>query len=449
MLKINDIITYTAESYANAETVGTVDGYTVFVPFVAVGETVRVKVNYVKGNIVYADAVEILKPSDKRVKPLCDHFGKCGGCTLSYLNYAEQLTFKRGKVQNNFAKIGKIDFDIADCMPSPHVTGYRNKLSLPVSGRRGNVKIGMYARNTHKVVDTCGCMLGGEWSRDLVDIFRRYCNSVGVVPYDEKTFTGEVRHLVARYVNSQLLVTVVSNGCYKRDLRPLADAISKRFSQFGLFVNINTQHNNVIMGKTTQHVCGLQYIEGEHLGVKFRLRPNSFFQVNDGVKDGIYAKVRELLDVSGTDTLIDCFSGVGVLTTTLASSKYDTYAIEIEPSAVQDANDIAALNNSSRVHNVCGDVNVELPKIVKANAGKHISIVVDPPRKGLGEGICNTLLASNADNIVYISCDSATLARDLALLSVKYTITYAQPWDMFPQTDQVETLVCLVRKRLK
>lgn len=447
MLKINDVITYTAESYSNAETVGEAFGYTVFVPFMVVGESAKVRLNYVKNNVAYGDVMEILTKSDNRVDPQCRHFGKCGGCALMHMTYAEQLMFKRNKVENNLKKIGKLSCDVLPCQSSNATLGYRNKLSLPVSGASGNVKIGMYMRNSHRVVNMDDCLLGGEWSRQLVEVFRKYCNKQGVVPYNEKTFTGEVRHLVARYVDGQLLVTVVSNGEFKHNLRPLIDSLGKCFDKFGLFVNVNTYRNNVILGKITKHVYGLQYIEGEHLGVKFRLRPNSFFQVNDGVKNAIYTKVKELLDVSETQVLVDCFSGVGILTTALASSKYDTYAIEIEPSAVLDANEMVALNNTPRVLNVCGDVNVELPKIVADNNGKRLTVVVDPPRKGLGQGICNTLINANVDNIVYISCDSATLARDLALLATKYEVTYVEPWDMFPNTDQVETLVHFARKQ--
>ena len=449
MLKINDTITYTAQSYGNCETVGVVDGYTVFVPRLIVGEVARVRINYVKGAVAYGDVVELLVSSAHRVQPACAHFGNCGGCTLSHMDYSEQLVFKRNKVATNLSKIAKLNLDVLPCVASEQVTAYRNKLSLPVSGKRGDVRIGMYRRNSHSVVDMDDCSLGGEWSKRLVALFREYCNSCGVIPYDEKTFKGEVRHLVARYVDGQLLVTIVSNGAYKRDLQPLVTALSTAFDRYGLFVNINTQHNNVILGKDTQHIYGLQYIEGTHLGVKFRLRPTSFFQVNDGVKDAIYSKVRELLDVSQTEVLVDCFSGVGILTNILASDKYDTYAIEIEPSAVHDANEMVELNSTPRTTNICGDVTVELPKIVEANSGKRLTLVVDPPRKGLGDTICQTLLDANIDNLVYISCDSATLARDLALLTQQYTPTYVEPYDMFPNTDQVETLICLERKQPK
>ena len=447
MIKTNDTIIYTAESYSNAETVGVVDGYTVFVPQMIAGERARVKINHVKKSVAYGTVVELLESSDKRVTPQCAHFGKCGGCTLMHMSYSEQLLFKRNKVAANLKKIAKLDVDVLPCVPSKKTCGYRNKLSLPVSGTCGNVHIGMYERSSHRVVETRGCRLGGDWATRLVELFTRYCNEQKITPYNEQNFTGEVRHLVARYVDGQLLVTVVSNGEFTKNLTPFAEMLSKNYEKYGLFVNINTYKNNVILGKTTRHICGIKFIEGEHLGVKFRLRPNSFFQVNDGVKDAIYAKVRELLDVSRTEVLVDCFSGIGILTSVLASENYDTYAIEIEPSAIEDACEIAHLNKSPRVHNICGDVNVELPKIIEANYGKRFTIVVDPPRKGLGEGICETLMQSNADNIVYISCDSATLARDLTSLADVYTVSYVQPYDMFPNTDQVETVVLLTRRQ--
>ncbi len=448
MLKVNDIVTYRAQSYANSETVGTVEDYALFVPQLIVGELARVKITYVKKKVAYGVPEEILERSSARVLPPCAHFGKCGGCTLAHLNYAQQLVFKRNKVENNLRKLGKLCVDVLPCVPSPLQLGYRNKLSLPVRGRRGAVVVGMFERNSHNLVQTKSCALGGEWASALTSTFVRYCNDNGIEPYNERTFGGCVRHLVARYVDGQLLVTVVSNGEFTADLRPFEQELGKHFGRFGLFVNVNTARNNVILGKTTKHVCGLEYIEGEHLGVKFRLRPDSFFQVNDGVKDLIYAKVKELLDLSETDVLVDCFSGVGVLTNVLASDRFDTYAIEIEPSAVKDADDMAKLNNTPRLTNICGDVTEELPKIVAANKGKRFTVVVDPPRKGLNEKICNTLKQAAPSNIVYVSCDSATLARDLSMLSDMYAVTYSEPYDMFPQTDQVETVVRLTRRQL-
>ena len=445
--KVNDVITYTAEGYANSETVGRADGCTVFVPRLIVGEVAQVRIDYVKKNVAYATPVRIIKPSSARISPPCDSFGKCGGCTLAHIAYDKQLVFKQNKVANNLRKVGKLDVNVLPCVPSPRIWGYRNKLSLPVRGKRGAVKAGMFERNSHNVVETTRCPLGGDWAAELTSIFTSYCNDVGVEPYDERDFSGVARHLTARFVDGQLLATVVSNGEFNYDLRPLARALSDRFDRFGLFVNVNTARNNVILGKETRHICGLRYIEGEHLGVKFRLRPDSFFQINDDVKDLVYAKAKELLDTSQTQVLVDCFSGIGILTNVLASERFDSYAIEIEPSAVRDANDLARLNNTPRLTNVCGDVATELPKIVASNLDKRFTIVVDPPRKGWNENICNTLKQAAPNSIVYISCDSATLARDLSMLSDMYDISYVEPYDMFPQTDQVETLVVLSHKK--
>ncbi len=444
----NKKIAYTAEAYSNAETVGTVDGLTVFVPQMIVGERAEVRLNYVKKGVGYGKAEKIVAPSPKRVQPPCKNFGKCGGCSLMHMNYAEQLVFKRNKVQNNLKKIGGLAVEVQPCVPSPQTEDYRNKLSLPVRGKAGNVQIGMYRQNSHEVVNSDHCLLGGEWSTKLVRIFRKFLNENKIEPYDENTFRGVVRHLVARFMDGQLLVVVVTNGQQKVDWRLLAAELQNNFSQFGLFVNENSLKNNVILGKTTKHVAGQEYIQSQHLGVKFRLRPTSFFQVNNQVKDKLYAKVKELLDVSQTEVLVDCFSGVGVLTTVLASEKYQTFAVEIEPSAVQDAKEIAVLNATPNVTNVCGDVNVELPKIAEQNKGKVMSLVVDPPRKGLGD-VCNTVLQAQFNNVVYVSCDSATLARDLKTLSQGYDIVFAQPYDMFPHTDQVETVVLLSRKKAK
>lgn len=445
MLKQDDIIIYTAEFYSNAETVGQVDGYTVFVPNMLVGETATVNVTYVKRNVAYARVVQITKQSEHSVAPQCKHFGKCGGCALSRMSYAEQLNFKRNKVAQNLRKIGKLDCEVLPCVPSPKQLKYRNKLSLPVCGKQGGAYLGMYQKGSHNGVRIDGCILSDDWSTTLVNEFTEYINEYKISPYDERSFRGEVRHLVARYVDGQLLVAIVTNGEFTRDLTPLIKRLDKRFDIFGLFVNVNTYKNNVIMGKNTRHIYGIKYIESEHLGVKFRLQIDSFFQVNNEVKDAIYGKVKELLDLSQTEALIDCFSGVGVLTNVLAEDKFDTYAIEIEPSAVEDAEQLAKLNGK-HITNICGDANEELPRLTAKLANKRITMVVDPPRKGLGEKICDTILSAEVDNVVYISCDSATLARDLAQLSASYDITYVEPYDMFPQTDQVETLVHLARK---
>lgn len=446
-MKINDIVHFTAEDYADSETVGTVDGVKVFVPFLCLGESAEVKINYVKGNVAYGDVVRITQPSSCRENPRCKYYGVCGGCALMHMKYSQQLAFKQRKVSRNIAKIGKLDgVTVGKCEPSPHVFAYRNKLSLPVSGQVGKVRIGMYKKGTHSVVDIDNCLLGGEWSKRLVELFRNYLNDNKIVPYDERTFNGEVRHIVARYVDGQLTVIVVSNGEFRHDLTKFYDTLCKNFDKVGLFVNVNTAKNNVILGSVTRYVAGIEYIEGTHLGTKYRLRPGSFFQVNDEVKNLIYKQVKDWAKDIQTDVLVDCFSGVGVLTNVLCSPSYDTFAVEIVPSAVKDADEMARLNDSPRLTNILGDANVVLPELTSKNTGKKLTLVVDPPRKGLGKGICDTICAAEFTAVAYISCDSATLARDLSMLSAKYDVVSVTPYDMFPNTDQVETVALLSRR---
>ncbi len=447
MLKQNETVTFEAAAYGSGgEAIGSVSDCTLFVKGVIPGERAEARITYVKNGAAYGVCKTILAPSPFRVSPSCRYYGKCGGCSLMHMNYEEQLRFKRAKVINNLRKIGGLDTEVKETFASPNVLCYRNKLSFPVSGRKGAVKIGMYKEGTHDVTDTEKCLLGGDWADKLTALFRKYMNEYGIEPYDEKTFRGQVRHLTARYVDGQLLVTVVSNGPFKGDLKPFAELLGKEFDVFGLFINENSMRNNVILGKKTVHVCGAEAIVSEHFGVKFKLGPTSFFQVNDAVKDALYGEVRKLLDLSGTEALIDCFSGIGILTAALCSDRYDTYAVEIDGAAAADANEVRGINALPRLTNICGDVNKVLPELADKLRGKKISVVADPPRKGLGEAVCKTLADTEADNIVYISCDSATLARDLKLLSESYRAVYVRPFDMFPQTAQVETLVLLSRR---
>jgi len=429
----------------NGEGVGAYGNYVVFVPFALAGEEVLCRVEHVKRNVCYATLLQVNLPSPQRIQPQCKYYGKCGGCTLQHAHFDEENAFKQALVKGNLQKIGKLDVPVQPVISAQRF-GYRNKISLPVSGKAGNVKIGMYKQGSHDVVKVQNCLLTASWANDLIAIFTRYLNQIGAVPYNQVTFSGEIRHVTGRFVNGQLLATMVVNGDYKRSLAPLIALLGKRFDKFGLFVNVNTSKNNVILGKVTKHVYGIKYITNCENNVSYRIQPDSFFQVNDQIKAMLYAHVKSLIAGERPDALIECFSGVGLLTAELVSNDYDTYAIEIVPSAVADANAMKQANGIARLHNVCGDVNVELPRIVSQLQGKSTVMVVDPPRKGLGESICNLILSNPPQKVVYVSCDSATLARDLAILSQGYTVQLVQPYNMFPCTNHVETIVCLTKQ---
>ncbi len=431
------------------EGVARTEGYTIFVSGALLGEDVLAHIDHVKKGIAYAHVLDIVSPSSSRVSPPCKYIEQCGGCQLQHMSYDKQLQFKRQVVTNNLSKIGGIEGDILPTVASCNVYHYRNKIALPVGGSVGNVIIGMYSQGTHNIVPIDSCLLVDSWADDLIDIVRKFANSSNIQPYNEATFGGVLRHVVARYVDSQLLVTLVTNGAHSIDYAPLLDKLSKRYDKFGLFVNINSTKGNVILGDTTHHIAGIWGIHGKVGSINYTVQPESFFQVNDDIRTSIYAKAKQLLLAGKTDVLIDCFSGVGLLTSAMYSDSYDTYAIEIDSSSVADANKLKADNNLDRLTNICGDANIELPKLLgtlrKGNSG-NISLLVDPPRKGLGAQICSSIIDSMPTSIVYISCDSATLARDLAMLSQRYTITHIEPYDMFPHTRHVETLVAMTIK---
>lgn len=450
MIKQDDIIQLHIDRLgSNAEGVARYDDYAVFVPLALTGESVVAKVNYAKKNIAYADVVAVANVSPQRQLPPCKYYGVCGGCQLQHINYDAQLQFKHDLVANCFAKIGGMNVAVSDTIGSSDIWHYRNKLSLPVGGTVGNCNIGMYQRNSHNIVDLDSCMLSGSWADSVIAISRQFFNSQQLQPYNEKHNSGQIRHVVARYHNEQLLVTIVVNGQFDIKWDILYDSFAKQFDKVGLFVNINTSHNNVILGKTTIHLYGIDSINGISNGVRYCIQPDSFFQVNDKVKDDMYARVRQLIANNNIDVLIDCFSGVGLLTGELYSDNYDTIAIEIDASSVADANAMKEANGLIRLTNICGDANQCLPMIltdIRRAPTANISLVVDPPRKGLGSTICDSILQCQPTSIVYVSCDPATLARDVKHLSSGYDVASVQPYDMFPNTRHVETLVCLTKK---
>ena len=445
MFNVNDIAEIEITAYgSNGEGIAERDGCVFFVHGVAVGDIVKAKVEHVKKNIVFAKPIKLIKEGCGRTKPLCPVYGKCGGCQLQHLSYNEQLVFKQTLVKNNLAKIGGINYNVPSVEPSGEIWRYRNKLNMPFGMKGCDIISGLYKNDTHEIAPVDDCLLQQAWAKELVFVITNFMQKNDITAYDEKIRNGLLRHVVGRQVDGQLLVILVINGEIFPNAEILLEILKKKFGKVGLFININKKNTNVILGEKTIHAGGLTEIKGEQYGVKFTLRPQSFYQVNESVKDKIYSKVKELLELDGVDILIDAYSGAGILSGAMHSEKYMTYGIEIEPSAASDADDMKKSNGLKNLINICGDVEKELAKITENNLGKNIAIIVDPPRKGLGESVVNTIIKAKPKSVVYISCDSATLARDLKMLiGGGYNITYLQPYDMFPQTKHVET-VCLI-----
>ncbi len=444
-MKVNEEIELRIDSFgSNAEGVGKKDETVCFVPYALPGETVRVKIRHVKGTVAYADLQKVLIPSKHRVTPVCPKFGKCGGCVLQHADRTLQAEFKRALVEKNFAKIAGLNVDVPPVITGEKDYGYRNKLQMPFGKVGKRTVCGFYRTDSHELVSLKDCPLQEGWAKDLIECVTTWANRYQVPVYSEKTQSGILRHLVVRAAAGQIVVTLVINASAVPYEDELWAALRSRFDRIGLYLNENRRRDNVILGEKSVWRKGIAAIEREEFGIRYEMHPDGFYQVNDEIKNKIYQKAKDLLRLQEADFVVDAFSGGGVLSA-LMYGDYDLYGIEIVPEAVKDAEILKRKNGLTRWTNLCGDVKTELPRLLKEKAGNGV-LIVDPPRKGLHPETAQFLCQSQIGQIVYISCDSATLARDVKILSDAYEITYLQPYDMFPQTKHVETLVCLSKK---
>lgn len=454
MIKQNDILELDIIDYgSNGEGVARHEGVVIFVPFAIKGERAKVKITYVKRAFATAQLLEVIKASPFRQQPVCNRFMRCGGCNLLHIKYDEQLRLKKGILDTALRKNIYDELAIADCIPSKKVLGSRNKVQLPFGIVNGRAALGFFRENTHKIVSITKCFLHEDWLEKLIATTLNFVNGNGISVYDEISRKGLLRHLVARYIDNQLCLVLVINGRQLPKSEVYIEMLSKDFDNFSLFLSVNTKKTNVILGNELIPVVDKPFII-DVLGIKIRLNPLSFLQVNDYIRDEIYSAVIE--KTSSSDIVIDAFSGVGIIGAVLAKSGVKkVYNIELVPQAIADANALAGQNGiSDKVTNICGDTAQELPKLLKEirenNAPlPNISIILDPPRKGVAQAVIDTL--NDIDfplNLIYISCNPATLSRDLLLLTKNdnYAINSITPYDMFPNTRHVET-VCLMSRK--
>ncbi len=462
----NQYFTAAAEGLGTAgEAVFSADGYKVFVPYCLEGEEAEIKVLSVKGTVAYGKAEKILKPSADRVKPVCPVFEKCGGCQLQHMSYGAQLSFKSAMVKSTLFKIAGVDSEVlpteAGCSP----LRYRNKLVLPVGRAGGENAVGFYAERSHRIVPVEDCPIQSEWCAAVISALKKFMADCGYVGYDEQSADGDIRRIVVREVGGRFIVALVA--AHKIDARPLAAALNARLSgDFTLLLNINGGSGNAVFGEEWLTVCGSGFFEAEDMGVRFRAGANTFLQVNDSVRTRLYQRIVEEA-ADGGAAAIDLYSGGGMLTALLAKHCRAAYGIEIVREASACAEELKSLNGlDGKMFNICGAVERELEGVLAATADIGRVIVCDPPRKGMERSVVKAVAASGADKIILVSCNPATLARDLGVLlgalkeeggelrknpdyaaTSAYKIDYIQPYDMFPQTKHVETLVVLSQNR--
>lgn len=454
-LKQNDIITVEiTDNGMEGEGIARANDTTVFIPYCLKGEKVTAKINHVKRNVAYADLKEVLVPSPYRVTPPCNRFGKCGGCNLLHIDYSVQPEIKRQNLIRLLRKNAGIDFVPEPAEPCSHPYSYRNKIQLPFGyvALEKRVTLGFYRENTHKVVAITKCFLHGEWAEKLIGVFLDYANRFSLSVYDENTGKGHLKHLVARYVDGKISVTVVTDNQPLRHVDYLLKKLGETFDDFSLYQSKKPEKTNVIMGKTVIPIKYSPFVI-DVLGIKTELNPYSFLQLNDEIRDKIYTKIID--DIPACSVVIDAYAGVGTLGAVLAKKGCTVKNIEIVKEATADGDKLARLNClTDRITNINGDAAKELPILISRLSDTQIlnidnlSIILDPPRKGCDERVINAINSLSVPfTLHYISCNPATLTRDLKILlsGGDYEINYIKPYDMFPNTSHVETLVKMTR----
>ena len=454
-MKLKDIVELNIESIGmDGEGVAKIDGIVIFVDGALLGEKIRAQIIEVKKSFARAKVIKVLEPSKERINPLCPIFFRCGGCDLQHVNYDYQLKVKKSNIKNCIDRACKIDSVVQDVVHGEKQFGYRNKEQIPIRKVDGKAKAGFYKQNSHIFVpfeksqnENLGdCPLHNSKMQAFVDAIVDYVNKEKVSTYDEKTNTGLIRHVVIRQIGDAFSICLVINGNTIPNGEKLIKSLKELSVPFNLYISINKKQTNVILGDELKCIYGNEKIEGEALSVKFSVNPYSFLQINDEIRDKIYRQVCVELEKEDNPVVLDLYSGIGILSNVMAKHSKKVIGIEIVKEAVEDANKLAKENGNNNIENICDDVARALPGVVNKLKGEKTFVVIDPPRKGCDERVLQSIVDAKPDKMIYISCNPATLARDLTKLIDKYSIDSITPYDMFPQTKHVET-VCLLTKK--
>ncbi len=451
-LRKNDIINLNITAMSS-EGVGigrTEDGLAVFVPMSAVGDELVVKILKVKKTLAYGKIEEILTPSSDRIESKCKVSRLCGGCVYNHISYDAELAYKGKRVADAISRIGGIDTKINPIVGAENPCRYRNKAQIPVGiNQESKVAMGFFSRHSHRIVDSMDCMLQPEIFLTASKILRDFIEEKNITVYDEQTHTGLIRHLYLRYgeATDELMVCIVVNG----DKIPFESELIKEFTQVlpavkSIIINSNKEKTNVIVGKKFRTIYGEDYIIDELCGLKFLISPQSFYQVNRTQAERLYGIAKDYANLQGNETLIDLYCGTGTIGLSMANTCKDLIGVEIVPKAIEDAKKNAKLNEVENARFICGDAKDAAAQLKSEGINPDV-VILDPPRKGCDAELIHTVVSMSPSRVVYVSCDPATLARDLKLFAeLGYITQEVTPVDMFPRTAHVESVAKLVRE---
>ena len=450
----NDLVTLEIEDCGiDGEGIGKADGFTVFVKDAVIGDTVTAKIIKAKKNYGYGRLMEVLKPSPYRVEPKCEFARQCGGCQLQALSYDQQLVFKTNKVKGHLERIGGFtDIPMEPIIGMDELFHYRNKAQFPVGrNKEGKIVTGFYAGRTHNIIENRDCALGVAENKEVLDRVIAHMEKYGIEPYNEATGKGLVRHVLIRYgyFTKEVMVCLILNGNKLPKEEQLVKSLCEIPGMTSITINVNKKRSNVILGEEIRLLWGQEYITDRIGDISYQISPLSFYQVNPMQTQKLYAKALEYADLHGQETVWDLYCGIGTISLFLAQKAKFVRGVEIVPAAIENAKENAKLNGLENTEFFVGKAEEVLPREYKKNGVYADVIVVDPPRKGCDETLLETMIEMNPERIVYVSCDSATLARDLKYLCERgYELRKVCPVDQFGMTVHVETVVLLSKLKV-
>lgn len=448
-LSKNDKIELTIDALTSEGSgVGRYNGLTVFVRGTVPQD--KIIAHIIKRSKNYAIGIidKILQPSPERIESDCPYSKKCGGCSFRHMTYDEELKYKKSRVQDALNRIGHLDIKVDEIIGADDLSHYRNKAQYPVDISDGEMFAGFYAYKSHRIIPCADCKLQPAEFEKGLEAFAKWIESENITSYNEQTGKGLLRHIYFRkgFATGEVMACAVINGNSIPNGELLVSLLREKVDGLtSVAVNINKEKTNVILGKETSIIWGEKYIRDSLLGKDFLISPNSFYQVNHNQCEKLYAKAKDFAGLIGTETVLDLYCGVGTIGLTMAENVKQLVGIEIIPQAIENAKENAKINHITNAQFICADA----PKgaeILKKQGVNPDVIILDPPRKGCGKSLFDTIEQLSPKKIVYVSCDSATLARDLAILKEKgYEAKKVSAVDMFPRTPHVEC-VTLIEK---
>ncbi len=451
MKKNEEYIVEMIDNGFEGEGIAKMDGQVVFVPGAIKDEKVKIKILKVTTKIAYAKIVEILEKSKHRTDANCDTYSKCGGCSLRHMEYEYTMKLKKEAVENTLKKALGREIYVDETIPMEQPFYYRNKLQYPLGvSENGELTMGVFAKRSHQIIPTNHCFLQNQLAQKIANSIFSFAKENQISGYDEKSRTGILRHIVIRVgvKTNEAMVTLVVNNWKIPKEKELTNFLTKQFPEIKTIVkNLNDKNTNVILGTKNKAIFGDGYITDSLLGKKFKISNLSFYQVNLIQTEKLYAKAIEYAQLSGNETIFDLYCGIGTIGICASSKVKQLFGMETIPEAIEDAKENAKLNGVENSEFFVGDVEKKLPAFIEKTKVKPDVVFVDPPRKGCDRTALETLLEVAPKRIVYVSCNPATLGRDLKILEEKYEVKRLAICDMFPWTGHVEVVAMLQLKK--